>query len=367
MRLIRQLTWMWAVVLGICLEAPGQTVFVDPGEKIVTDTSPFTLSVKINNVTRLHGVTIEFSFDATMLTCTAVSPGGFLPSVMAFGPYPSLAAGVGYYTYDQAISGSSVVSGSGVLLTLTFQGVKPGLSPVTLAKVTLRGDPDNIHPTNPNDPIACTTTNGQVILETTVPITLSSFTASTARTGNNVLLDWTTLSEINNYGFWIQRRAVGEEAFVDIENSFTPGHGTTIQPRQYSFADVSVPASGEYEYRLRQVDLDGTDHLSNSVRVSVVLTSIAERAPIMFALDQNYPNPFNPETAIRFSVDKSGQAELTVFNTLGELIETLYSGYAEMGRYYDVRFNAARRASGVYFYRLSTSARADFRRMLLLK
>jgi hypothetical protein len=200
-----------------------------------------------------------------------------------------------------------------------------------------------------------------------LPITLSSFTATSTPTQKGVLLSWTTLSEINNYGFWIQRRAAGQEAFVDLENSFTPGHGTTIQPRQYSFADVSIPISGEYEYRLRQVDLDGTDHLSNSVRVSVVLTSIAECAPIMFALDQNYPNPFNPETAIRFSVDKSGQAELTVFNTLGELIGTLYSGYAEMGRYYEVRFNAAQRPSGVYFYRLSTAARADFRRMLLLK
>ena len=45
--------------------------------------------------------------------------------------------------------------------------------------------------------------------------------------------------------------------------------------------------------------------------------------PTEFLLSQNYPNPLNPSTKIKYSIPKSSQVSLKIFNTLGEEIETL--------------------------------------------
>ena len=63
--------------------------------------------------------------------------------------------------------------------------------------------------------------------DTALPIQLASFTAIPV-SGGHVRLDWTTLSETNNFGFEIQRKRNGEADFHTVPNSFVPGHGTTI-------------------------------------------------------------------------------------------------------------------------------------------
>ena len=104
--------------------------------------------------------------------------------------------------------------------------------------------------------------------DTALPIQLSSFTA-TPLTGGQVRLDWTTLSEMNNYGFEIQRKRNGETEFQTVPLSFVPGHGTTIDPHSYSFTDTTV-AAGQWWYRLKQIDLDGTIHFGPEVTVDVL-------------------------------------------------------------------------------------------------
>lgn len=83
-----------------------------------------------------------------------------------------------------------------------------------------------------------------------------------------VLLQWTTVSEANNYGFEIQRKGVDQTAFATLPGSFTPGHGTTLQPQNYSFTDASV-TRGRWLYRLLQIDLDGTLNYSEAVVIEV--------------------------------------------------------------------------------------------------
>ena len=88
--------------------------------------------------------------------------------------------------------------------------------------------------------------------------------------------------------------------------------------------------------------------------------------PTTFALDQNYPNPFNPTTDISFSLPKASEVTLDIYNTLGQRVETLVSDHLEAGQH-TVTWDASRVSSGIYFYRLTTGAFAETKKMVLLK
>ncbi|KAB2922963.1 MAG: T9SS type A sorting domain-containing protein [Bacteroidetes bacterium] len=88
--------------------------------------------------------------------------------------------------------------------------------------------------------------------------------------------------------------------------------------------------------------------------------------PFSFALHQNHPNPFNPSTSISFTVGRTGETELTVFDMLGRVVAVPFLGMASDG-VYTVRFDAASLASGVYFYRLRSGDFSQTRRMMLVR
>ena len=200
-----------------------------------------------------------------------------------------------------------------------------------------------------------------------LPIQLANFTA-TPLDGERVRLDWTTLSEINNYGFEAQRRPEDQGEFQTVPNSFVPGHGTTNEPHTYSFIDSTAQA-GQWRYRLKQTDLDGTIHFGPEV--TVLVTGVEEtQIPMSFALQQNYPNPFNPSTTIRYELPEAAHVTLKIWNTLGQQVATLVDGVEEAG-YKSVVWRGENVASGVYFYRIvATAGRTSFtdvRKMLVLK
>ncbi len=196
-----------------------------------------------------------------------------------------------------------------------------------------------------------------------LPVQLVSFVGTATGTGT-VQLSWTTISEINNYGFYVENKIEGAD-FSEVTGSFTPGHGTTNAPQRYSFTDHPLTA-GPLSYRLKQVDLDGTIHYTEPIHVSVA-TGVTEHKPAEFALSQNYPNPFNPSTEIRFSVEKTGQTTLDVYNMLGQKVATLFDGVAEAGHNNVVRVNADQLASGMYFYRLQNGMQMAMKKMVLMK
>jgi hypothetical protein len=88
--------------------------------------------------------------------------------------------------------------------------------------------------------------------------------------------------------------------------------------------------------------------------------------PDDYILKQNYPNPFNPSTTIEYSIPKSGNVNLTVYNSLGEEVETLVNSFEEAGTY-NINFDAAQLSSGIYYYRLETNEFGAMRKMILLK
>jgi hypothetical protein len=210
-----------------------------------------------------------------------------------------------------------------------------------------------------------------------VPIQLASLTAAIEQNSQNVLVRWSTISEVNNYGFYVQRRNGNEPSFKDIENSFTTGNGTTLEPQSYSFNDNTIVTPAIYHYRLRQLDNDGLEHFTISVSINFSILAVTESVPLEFRLYQNYPNPFNPATKLKFSLEKSGYTTLKVYNILGQVVANLFESNAEAGKLYIVNFNASASGgltSGVYFYRLETRSVSDqyksftqVRKLLLLR
>jgi hypothetical protein len=144
-----------------------------------------------------------------------------------------------------------------------------------------------------------------------------------------------------------------------------PGHGTTIVPQYYSFTDPTAGV-GTWYYRLKQVDLDGSVHYSDAIRVDIV-TSVSEPVPTVFALAQNFPNPFNPETQIRFSVESMAKTTLVVYDVLGRAVATLFNDFAEPGQFYTLRLDGTTLSTGMYFYKLQSGTSVIIRKMTLVK
>ena len=197
-----------------------------------------------------------------------------------------------------------------------------------------------------------------------LPIQLASFVAHSS-SHDMVTLQWATLSEIQSYGFVVQRRPDGLQRFTDIPGGFVAGQGSTIVPHDYVFTD-STAGAGRWWYRLKMIDLDGTFSFSDPVVVDVVTGIEREPLPGSVVLYQNYPNPFNPETEIRWNMMDRGMVKLTVYDLLGREVTVLVQEVMQAGSY-SVRLNASNLNSGTYLYRLQTGNVVATRRMVLLK
>jgi len=186
-----------------------------------------------------------------------------------------------------------------------------------------------------------------------VPVELTAFTAVSQ--GSNVILNWSTATELNNFGFEVQRSILGNE-FATI--GFVNGNGTTTEAKTYKFVDANLSA-GSYTYRLKQIDFNGTFVYSDEVNAEVT-------SPVQFELAQNYPNPFNPSTTIKFSIPQSSNVTLKIFNTLGQEVKTLLNQNMESG-VHTINFDASELNSGIYFYRLDAGQFSQVRKMTLIK
>ncbi len=113
------------------------------------------------------------------------------------------------------------------------------------------------------------------------------------------------------------------------------------------------------------------ESLSGAVKIfynfeSFLGSGVEVKTPTQFQLFQNYPNPFNPETRINYSIAKSGNVKVMIYNMLGQKIITLIDEQKTTG-HYSVNFNAENLESGIYFYRLTTNNYIKSKRMVLMK
>ncbi len=102
-----------------------------------------------------------------------------------------------------------------------------------------------------------------------------------------------------------------------------------------------------------------------SIITAISNNSISE-IPADYELSQNYPNPFNPSTIISFSIPKTGNTELSIYNILGQKVATLVDKELSAGSF-EYQFNASNLTSGIYFYKLQSNNFISIKKMILIK
>lgn len=85
-----------------------------------------------------------------------------------------------------------------------------------------------------------------------------------------------------------------------------------------------------------------------------------------FQLSQNYPNPFNPNTTIEYTISKSGNVKIIVYDVLGRKVSTLLDEFVGSGKH-KINFNGNSLTSGVYYYQIINENSIKTKSMVLLK
>ncbi len=146
---------------------------------------------------------------------------------------------------------------------------------------------------------------------------------------------------------------VKDNRFLNYSYQLVYGIGLASETEHYDFGTTSANLLGAV--------INGTVY-GDTTTVGVEPVE----NPISYSLHQNYPNPFNPSTTITYSIPKGANVQITVFNLLGEQIETLVNKYQSAGNY-KVEFSGKNISNGVYFYKLKAENYSSVKKMILLK
>ncbi len=201
-------------------------------------------------------------------------------------------------------------------------------------------------------------------LDTTLPVELSAFSA--VNINGVVRLSWTTQSEMNSLGFYVNRRQGTKDDFERI-SGLIEGAGTSAAPRHYTFDDERLEKGCTYSYMLEQRDING--QVSWHGPISITVESV--QLPEAFFVEQNYPNPFNPTTTIEYGLPEAAQVRIQIYNMRGELVRTLVDGMQQAGKLIRVwdglDDNGSLVPSGVYFCRVQSGYEHRMIKMVFAK
>ena len=192
-----------------------------------------------------------------------------------------------------------------------------------------------------------------------LPVELASFDASQSGE-SDVELRWTTASETNNAGFRVQHRASGEESWTKLGYVASKASGgTTTEAKTYRF-DAEDLAVGTHEFRLKQMDLDGTAHLHDPVDVELQMQqALRLKAPA--------PNPVQGQAQLSFAVRDQTETTITMYNPLGQKVAVVYRGTPPAGEQQTAQVTTDDLASGVYFLRLQAGGATKTQKMTVVR
>lgn len=186
-----------------------------------------------------------------------------------------------------------------------------------------------------------------------LPVTLASFTARTKDA--DAVLSWTTVSEINNQGFEVQRSVDGKN-FEKID--FVKGAGNTTKQQNYYLTDARAFArtsSNTLYYRLKQVDFDNKYTYSQIVRVTHA-TALNNELSI-------YPNPFISDYKVTYTAANEGTGSIEMLDMFGKVVAqqtiTFLSGSNTASM-----LELSELSSGIYFVRLTIEGESQIFKLL---
>ena len=160
--------------------------------------------------------------------------------------------------------------------------------------------------------------------------------------------------------------------FVDtISLPFDPPY--VLQPNQTDtlfYIDFSCSGQGLGTAIVRMYNTDNpSQYVQDTFKVEVGgvgITNISSEVE-GYDLSQNYPNPFNPSTTITFSIPKSEEVTMRIYNSLGQIVETVIDGDNLSAGKYRVDFSGENLTSGIYYYTIASGTFSETRKMLLIK
>jgi len=179
-------------------------------------------------------------------------------------------------------------------------------------------------------------------------------------TGESATLSWTTASEQNNAGFRVQHKAPSQDSWSRIgfvESKATGGTTTDATTYQFSAEDLSV---GAHQFRLKQVDLEGTTHLHASVELELTMKQALR-------VSGPAPNPVRNQATVSFAVKERKEVTLTLYNLLGQKVRTLYRDVPAPGQAQRTPLDASTLSSGTYFLRLQADGKTKTRRVTVVQ
>ncbi len=183
-----------------------------------------------------------------------------------------------------------------------------------------------------------------------LPVRLNFFDYTIRQAGVDLL--WETSVEENNFGFYVEKRegTSSDVAFQSI--GFKEGKGNSSVATRYSFLDENVVPNTTYQYRLRQVDKDGTQACETS---DVVTVTFGTEAALV--LEPNSPNPFKGATTLSFTLPNRTFATLEVLDIYGNVVKTLVNNELN-GASHKYVWDGTNQSnqfvtSGTYIYRLT--------------
>ncbi len=195
-----------------------------------------------------------------------------------------------------------------------------------------------------------------------LPIEFISFRADLHQDAKQIILRWTTSSNLYNAGFAIERRSNLQSAWE--RRGYVANFYDSNSYSEYAYTDPIAPTDeAKYFYRLHQFDVDGSNSFSPVLAVEMKPQS-------EFFSISNYPNPFgentiNSSTTILLQTPNSmlgKYASVKVFDQLGREIKTLFEGAIESQTIL-LPFNAASNPGGNYFCRVQIAGRTILHRL----
>ena len=262
--------------------------------------------------------------------------------------------------------------GAGSFGSATSYASIPGVTAVGATTVDGDADLDPVTATETLDKLSWFENQGSVL-----PVELASFKGT--QTGEDIVrLTWQTTSETNNAGFRVQKKSVKASRTTgmtsgprDASTASTEateadwqtlgrvdGAGTTDQPQSYRFVAEDL-APGTHQFRLQQVDLDGTAHLHDPITVEIGM-----QQPVR--LTAPAPHPVQDRATLSFAVKEVQETTVTLYNLLGQQVATLYRGTPPAGEAQSLPLDASTLASGTYVVRLQAGSRTKIRRVTVV-
>ena len=233
------------------------------------------------------------------------------------------------------------------------QGNTDGAEDVFAADLDDDGDQDVISVSNNDEKLAWYENTNSVL-----PVELSNLDAST--TGKRVALSWETSSETRNAGFDILHRPPDDENWVTLAfvESKASG-GTTSESSSYRYVTNNLGV-GTHQFRLKQVDLNGSATLTNPVTVTIRMRESA-------ILKAPSPNPVSSKATLSFAVKEQSSTIIQLYNALGQQVATVYQGTPQAGELHRTHFNADGLPSGTYFLKLKTEKKTTTQRVTVVR